>query len=113
MNVKQIDLKHHIELECHGPDAEAIELLVQQNGIKTTIRKTSNNTDIPDDEPVMIFRARDRLAIPLLLQYLDLCKKDNCVVEHKDGIVNMIRLFENYKKTHAENMKQPGITRGL
>jgi hypothetical protein len=113
MNVKQLDQKYHIELECHDPDAAAIELLVEQNGIKATIRKTSNGQDIPDDEPTVTFRARDRNALPMLHRYMALCVEDGCVNEHIEGVANLIRMFTNFKKEMPHLMKQPGITRGL
>lgn len=38
-----------------------------------TIIKTSNGAPIPDHEPKILFRARDKFAIPMMQYYLSLC----------------------------------------
>lgn len=57
--VRQIDLKHHID----------------ENG---NIVKTSNGQIIPDNEPLILFRGRDYLALPLLIRYREMCEHDGC-----------------------------------
>lgn len=96
MNVKQIDSKFNIELECHDPMASAIELLVELNGIKATIRKTSNNQDIPDDEPVVVFRIARHI-------YLDNQIHNNynqlCIVNLRDNITYLeIKAAERHNR---------------
>jgi hypothetical protein len=90
--MKTIDHKHHIEGE--------------------QIIKTSNGVPIPDDEPVILFRARDDLALPLLRHYKDLCVLSGCTDYQLDSMNKMIYQFENFKLVHPEKMKQPGITKG-
>lgn len=74
--------------------------------------KTSNNERIPDDEPVFLFRGRDRLAVPVLLYYRDLAIQDGC----NDYMLNRVNTdlvaFEEFKERFPERMKQPGVTRG-
>lgn len=77
------------------------------------IIKTSNGDVVPEDEPLIVFRARDYLALPLLHYYASLSRLDGCTDFHLDGINNRIRAFEQFQKEHPERMKQPGITRGL
>jgi len=67
---------------------------------------------IPEDEPLILFRARDRNALAMLRHYRLLCEEDLCTAFHMDGIDNRIAAFAEFKHLHPERMKQPGITRG-
>jgi len=77
------------------------------------IIKTSNGEKIPHDEPVIIFRARDYLALHALRAYRAIGIADNCNDYHLNGIDERIARFEEFKKNNPEKMKQPGITRGI
>jgi hypothetical protein len=76
------------------------------------IIKISNGEKIPDDEPVMLFRARDYLVLDLLWDYARASRLDGCTDYHLAGVRERIKAFERFKKEHPERMKQPGITRG-
>jgi len=68
---------------------------------------------IPLDEPLLLFRARDRYALEGALEpYRAYCQKHGCTQYHLDGITNRIDSFEKFAEEHAERMKQPGITLG-
>lgn len=41
---------------------------------------------IAGDEPVFLFRAKDRLLLELLDKYRELCVADGCLPEHLAGI---------------------------
>lgn len=78
------------------------------------IVKIRTGEPIPPDEPLILFRARDRLALTgALYPYQTACIADGCVPEHLDGIRNRINAFNKFKIEQSERMKQPGITRGL
>lgn len=77
------------------------------------IVKTSNGEAIPDDEPVILIRARDYLALPLLLHYRELSRQDGCNDYHMSGIDRVIEQFTAFSVEQSARMKQPGITRGL
>lgn len=62
--------------------------------------------EIPDDEPVIIFRARDRHAVGLLLTYQNMVENDH----HKAAIQDRINEFTQFQIDHSERMKEPGIT---
>lgn len=64
---------------------------------------------IPDDEPVILFRARDRKALGLLIMYQGLCDEDH----HKAAIQDRINEFSQFQIDHPERMKEPGITRHI
>ena len=67
---------------------------------------------IPDDEPLILFRARDYLAVPMLEHYFKLAVADGCTDYHLTGIHNRIEAFRRFAAGHPERMKQPGVTRG-
>ena len=75
--------------------------------------KTANREPIPDDEPLFLVRARDRLALPLLRMYLELSRADACNDYHFAKLNRTISDFAEFAKNHPERMKQPSITRGM
>lgn len=88
----RIDNKHHIEGE--------------------RIIKTTNSVPIDlEKEPVILFRGRDRLALPMLRYYRELCVADGCTDFQLTSTDDMIRRFEEFS-TQSPTMKQPGCTRG-
>lgn len=95
MLLKIIDNKHHVQ--CDG------ELL--------SIVKTTNGQAIPEDEPIILFRGRDKLALPMLYRYRELCTLDGCTDFQLESMDDMIRKFEQFAAT-SPTMKQPGVTRG-
>lgn len=75
------------------------------------IIKTATGEEIPDTEPVILFRARDRLALPMMLYYRDMCAMDGATDYQLES---MDRMIDRFKKYADENpTKQPGITQGL
>jgi hypothetical protein len=94
MIVRKIDLKHHID----------------ENG---RIIKTGNGQVIDESEPVALFRARDWLAIPMLINYRMLCVADGCNAFQLKQIDELIERFQRFAQENPGVMKQPGVTRGL
>ena len=94
MIVRKIDLKHHID--------ETGEII-----------KTGNGVPIQHDEPLILFRARDRLAVPMLNAYRKLCIDDGCNDFQLGQIDELIARFKAFAIENPAAMKQPGITRGL
>ena len=74
--------------------------------------KTSNGVAIPPDEPLILFRARDRLALEALKAYRAACVADGCNDYHLAGIDNRIAEFARFQILSPDAMKQPGATRG-
>jgi hypothetical protein len=74
--------------------------------------KKSNGEILPLDEPKLLFRARDWLALPALRHYRELAVADGCN-DYLLGLLDEnIADFERFANEHPERMKQPGITRG-
>jgi hypothetical protein len=57
---------------------------------------------IPHDEPVFIFRARDKLAVRALLDYAA-----RCTGEHFSAVRKRVKHFRAFASWHPERMKQP------
>lgn len=74
------------------------------------IIKTATGEEIPENEPVILYRRRDRLALPMLRFYRQLCVDDGATDYQLESMDRMIKRFENYAKENPT--KQPGITRG-
>lgn len=74
--------------------------------------KTSNDQPVPDDEPLVIIRGRDRLAIQALEYYRSLAVADGCNDYMLARIDTDMKLFYAFRDEHPERMKQPGVTRG-
>ncbi len=61
---------------------------------------------IPHDEPIIIFRARDHHAIPVLREYLTMATDEH----HRQAIRDRLTEFAAYRDAHPDRMKEPGIT---
>jgi hypothetical protein len=57
---------------------------------------------IPDDEPVFIIRAQDKLAVPTLDAYLELAEKagvEEKFLDHLDRVRGDIRIWQRQNRT--------------
>jgi hypothetical protein len=64
---------------------------------------------IPDDEPVILFRARDWHAMAVLSYYQTIADDEH----HQRAIQDRINEFAAFRLDHPERMKEPGITRDI
>lgn len=60
---------------------------------------------IPDDEPVIIFRARDRHALAMLEFYRAMVVDPH----HAQAVEERILDFRTFRAVHPDRMKEPGI----
>lgn len=58
---------------------------------------------IPDDEPVIIFRARDRHAVKVLGFYLSKVANHT----HREAVFKRLQQFHVWAEDHPERMKEP------
>lgn len=77
------------------------------------IVKKTTGEPIPEDEPIFILRGRDRLAFYAISRYRDLAHDDGCSPYHMKGVADALQAFAEYRATHEDRMKQPGVTLGL
>ena len=67
------------------------------------IVKRSNEVPIPDDEPLFLFRAKDRKALAALVAYNMIL--DN--LDQKESVTKSINDFRRFQEEHPERMAEP------
>ena len=60
-----------------------------------------DGTPIPDDEPVLLFRAKDALLPKLLEHYLELCMEAGSPEEHLSDLREQIDLIRDWQGAHS------------
>jgi|SRR6185503_18428400 len=83
----------------------------EPNEYTPRIVKSTNDQPIPDEEPRILFRGRDILAVQMLEYYRDLCIMDEATDFQLKSINKMIEEFKEFAK-NSPTMKQPGSTSG-
>ena len=116
LKTKRVDNKHVIVLEAPDHLLDKLQAGIgdlRDADIYMAKRLASGGLErIPEDEPTITFRGRDKLALPMLHGYRRLCEADSCNSHQLEVLDGMIREFENFLIGHPDRMKQPGITRG-
>jgi hypothetical protein len=59
-----------------------------------------NQRNIGDDEPVIVFRAQDKLLPAVLNYYLFLCQKAGSPPHHLDGVGRVLDAVQDWQDTH-------------
>lgn len=101
MIARRIDLKHHIDTAG----------ILYKSELDGNGNMTGNGEQIPSEEPLILFRARDKLALPMLKHYRELCIANGCTPFQKDQMDTIIGRFTQWAET-SSNMKMPGSTLG-
>ncbi len=102
---------------AHANQPQAPAIVRQIDGKFATdssgnIVKIASGEIVPVDEPLLLMRARDRLALPAIRHYRELSAKDGCKTYHFENLDAVIAAFEKFATEKAEWMKQPSITEG-
>ena len=58
---------------------------------------------IPDDEPILVFRAKDRLAVRILTAYFSAIEDP----EHARAVAARLEDFKRFAREYPERMKDP------
>lgn len=58
---------------------------------------------IPEDEPIIVFRARDKHAAELLVIYARMCQDP----QHQEAARRRAAQFSNWASIHPDRMKEP------
>jgi hypothetical protein len=74
-------------------------------------RVTTEHGDIPDDEPVIVFRARDKLTCPLLSAYHALCEKGGSPERHLQLVEQTYTRFADWQEANPGKVKTPDSER--
>lgn len=72
---------------------------------KVTVEKV-RSTPIGEDEPVVVFRAQDKLLPRLLGKYYVLCQEDGCSAEHLKAVHQALRSVTMWQDRNPS--KRPG-----
>ena len=67
-----------------------------------------DGTPIPEDELLILFRARDNLLVPLLEQYKQMCIEAGSSQEHLDKLVKRIEDIKAWQAANQDKLKVPG-----
>lgn len=88
-------------------------LTINTDGDPVVVKRLANGNlqPIPENEPVILFRARDKLALKMLGYYRELCRQDGVTVYQLVSMDDMIQRFADFA-AKSETMKQPGCTKG-
>jgi hypothetical protein len=98
---RRIDLKHHIDTAGRLMKSE----LAPDGG------PTGEGQEIPLEEPTILFRARDKLALPMLKHYRQLCIDAGCTDFQRQQMDTLVMRFTQWAETSSA-MKMPGSTQG-
>jgi hypothetical protein len=89
-----------------------IELPLPPNAMISLV-KIPTGVPIPEEEPIFIFRARDWNALKGIQAYREICIADGCNDHQMRMADEAIQRFSKFAEEHPDQMKQPGVTRGL
>jgi hypothetical protein len=74
-------------------------------------RVTTEHGDIPDDEPVIVFRARDRLVPELLDYYHGQCIEAGSPQRHRDLIAAQRKRIIAWQDANPDKVRTPDSER--
>ncbi len=69
------------------------------------IVKKSNGVPIPEDEPLFIFRAKDKYALSILLAYHMILED----LDQRSAVANSINDFKEFARNNPEKMTEPKL----
>jgi len=75
-------------------------------------RVTTERKEIPDDEPVIVIRAQDALACPLVSAYFELCVRRGAGEEHRRAVEQAYTRFADWQEAHAGQVRLPDAQPG-
>lgn len=67
---------------------------------------TTEHGSIPEDEPVIVFRARDRLSPDVIAYYGSLCVKASPDF-HQDLVKGTLQAFLDWQRDHPDQVRTP------
>ncbi|WP_084398328.1 hypothetical protein [Henriciella aquimarina] len=72
------------------------------------ITNVASGEVVPEDEPCMVFRARDRHAISVIKHYISQLIEDPDVPsEHLNAVLGRLDAFREFRADHPQRMKAP------
>ncbi len=83
---------------------------ITTDGKLVKVLEDGTEDEIPYGEPTILYRGRDKLAVPMMDFYRELCQKDGATEYQLSLMDEMLRRFRHYAAIRPT--KQPGITEG-
>jgi hypothetical protein len=74
-------------------------------------RVTTEHGDIPDDEPVIVFRARDKLTALLISHYYKLCDQAGSPPRHLSLVEGAYTAFADWQEANPDKVRTPDSER--
>jgi hypothetical protein len=74
-------------------------------------RVTTEHGDIPGDEPVLVFRARDMNTVALIESYFFLCKENGSPKRHLALVAGALAQFLAWQDANADKVRVPDSER--
>ncbi len=72
---------------------------------------TTEHGEIPDDEPVIVFRGRDRIVPAMLRFYLEMCEANGSPSRHLDLIQRSAANITRWQQDHPGQVRTPDSER--
>jgi hypothetical protein len=72
---------------------------------------TTEHGEIPDDEPVVVFRARDALLPALLAEYQQMCEAAGSPERHRQLISESLTNVESWQRANPGKVRTPDSER--
>jgi len=94
------------------PMVVRVRMIGKKYKVEGQIVKVSNGQSIPDNEPVFLIRAKDKLAILGIKAYRALCMEAKCTEYQLLGLDEIVSDFQQFADENPRLMKQPGSTKG-
>ncbi len=66
-----------------------------------------DGTPIPDDEPLVLFRAKDKLLPQLLEDYKQLCQDADCQAQQVETLGPLIQQVKDWQAANQDKVKLP------
>jgi hypothetical protein len=85
----QLDPKYHFNTETRS------------------VENTRTGIAIPQNEPVMLFRATDAALVPMLEAYFSECTRLAAPQSHLQSIMERIHEIRMWQRAHADKVKRP------
>lgn len=74
-------------------------------------RVTTEHGDIPDDEPVIVFRGRDRLLVAVLDEYVRQCAAAGSPQRHVDIVQTSREKIRQWQQDNPDRVRTPDSER--
>ena len=66
-----------------------------------------DGTPVPDDEPLVLFRAKDKLLPQVLAAYQKLCQDTGCQAQQVDSLGPLIQQVKDWQAANQDKVKLP------